>query len=63
MRTANLIGAITANVYMSLIIDVFIARILGQLEIGQWIGLAAALALILLFYLFVVGFITFLIST
>lgn len=55
MRTANLIGAITANVYMLLVIAVFIARMLGRLEIGQWIGLASTLALIPLAYLFVVG--------
>ena len=55
MRTANLIGAITANVYMLLVIAVFIARMLGQLEIGQWIGLVSTLALIPLAYLFVVG--------
>ena len=55
MRTANLIGAITANVYMLLVIALFIARILGQLETGQWIGLASTLALIPLAYLFVVG--------
>ncbi len=50
-----MIGAITANVYMLLVIAVFIARMLGQLEIGQWIGLASTLALIPLAYLFVVG--------
>lgn len=55
VRTANLIGAITANVYMLLVIALFIARMLGQLEIGQWIGLASTVALIPLFYLFVVG--------
>jgi hypothetical protein len=55
MRTANLIGAITANVYMLLVIAVFIARMLGQLEIGQWIGLASTLAIIPLAYLFVIG--------
>jgi hypothetical protein len=55
MRTTNLIGAITANVYMLLVIAVFIARMLGRLEIGQWIGLASTLALIPLAYLFVVG--------
>ena len=54
-RTANLIGAITANVYMLLVIALFIARMLGQLEIGQRIGLASTLALIPLVYLFVAG--------
>jgi len=50
-----LIGAITANVYMLLVMAVFIARILGQFQTGQWIGLASTLALIPLAYLFVVG--------
>ena len=54
-RTANLIGAITANVYMLLVIAVFIARMLGRLETGQWIGLASTLALIPLVYLLVAG--------
>ena len=55
MRTANVIGAITANVYMLLVIVMFIARILGQLETGRWIGLASTLALIPLVYLFIVA--------
>jgi hypothetical protein len=54
-RTANLIGAITANVYMLLVIAMFIARILGWFEIGRWIGIASSLVLIPLVYLFVVG--------
>jgi hypothetical protein len=52
---ANLVGAITANVYMLLIIAVFTARILGWLEIGRWIGIASSLVLIPLIYLFVIG--------
>jgi len=55
MRRANLIGAITANMYMLLVITVFIARILGQPKTGQRIGLASTLALIPLVYLFMVG--------
>lgn len=55
VRIASLVGAITANVYMLLIIAVFIARILGWLETGRWIGLASTLALIPLAYLLVVG--------
>ena len=55
MRTSDLIGAITANVYMLLIIAVFISRILGLLEIGRWIGFTSSLILIPLVYLFVVG--------
>ena len=57
-RISNLIGAITANVYMLLVIAVFIARMLGQLEIGQWLGLASTLTLIPLAYLFAVGLYT-----
>ena len=55
-RIANLIGAITANVYMFLIIAMFAARILGWLEIGRWVGIASSLVLIPLIYLFIVGF-------
>jgi hypothetical protein len=53
-RTTNLVGALTANMYMFLIILMFIARILGWLEIGRWIGIASSLVLIPLIYLFVV---------
>jgi hypothetical protein len=52
---ANLVGAITANVYMLLIIAVFVSHILGWLEIGRWIGIASSLVLIPLIYLFVIG--------
>ena len=55
-RNATLVGAITANVYMLLIIAMFTARILGWLEIGRWIGIASSLILIPLTYLFIVGF-------
>lgn len=55
VRIANLVGAITANVYMILIIAVFISRILGWLEIERWIGFASSLIIIPLVYLFVVG--------
>ena len=55
-RIANLIGAITANAYMLLIIAMFAARILGWLEIGRWVGIASSLVLIPLIYLFSVGF-------
>jgi hypothetical protein len=54
-RIANLVGAITANVYMLLIVAMFTARIMGWLEIGSWIGIASSLVLIPLIYLFVVG--------
>jgi len=52
---ANLVGAITANVYMLLIITVFITRILGWLEISRWIGFTSSLIIFPLLYLFVVG--------
>ena len=52
---ADLVGAITANVYMLLIIAVFIARILGLLEISRWIGFTSSLVIFPLLYLFVVG--------
>jgi len=55
MRKTSLIGAITANVYMLLVVAVFIARILGQFQTGQWIGLASTLAAIPLVYLFIAG--------
>jgi len=54
-KIANLVGAITANVYMFLIIATFTSRILGWLEIGRWIGIASSLILIPLIYLFIVG--------
>jgi hypothetical protein len=52
---ANLVGAITANVYMLLIITVFITRILGWLEIERWVGFTSSLIIFPLLYLFVVG--------
>ena len=52
---ADLTGAITANVYMLLIIAVFIARILGLLEISRWIGFTSSLVIFPLLYLFIVG--------
>jgi hypothetical protein len=52
---ADLIGAITANVYMLLIIAVFIARILGLLEISRWIGFTSSLVIFPLLYIFIVG--------
>ena len=54
-KTANLVGALTANIYMLLIIAVFIMRISGQLETGRWIGLVSTAALIPLIYLLVAG--------
>jgi hypothetical protein len=54
-KKTNLIGAVTTNVYMLLIIGMFAARIVGWLEIGRWIGVISSLILIPLIYLFVVG--------
>ena len=54
-KTTNLIGAITANVYMLLIIIVFITRILGWLEIERWVGFTSSLIIVPVVYLFVVG--------
>jgi hypothetical protein len=54
-RIANLVGAITANVYMLLVIAMLTARILGWFEIGSWIGIVSSLILIPLIYLLVVG--------
>ena len=54
-RNANLVGAITANVYMLLIIAVFVSRILGWFEIERWVGFASSLIIVPLVYLFVVG--------
>jgi len=55
-RVSDLVGAITANVYMLLIIIMFVARILGWLEVGRWVGIASSLVLFPLVYLFIVGF-------
>jgi len=55
VRTANLVGAITANVYMLLVIAMFNARILGWLEIERWTGIISSLVIFPLIYLFVVG--------
>ena len=52
---ADLAGAITANVYMLLIIAVFVARILGLLEISRWIGFTSSLVIFPLLYLSVLG--------
>jgi len=52
---ADLVGAMTANVYMLMIIAVFVARILGLFEISRWIGFASSLVIFPLLYLFAVG--------
>ena len=55
-KMANLVGALTANIYMLLIIAIFALRISGHLEIGRWVGLVSTLALVPLAYLLAVGF-------
>ena len=55
-KMANLVGALTANIYMLLIIAIFALRISGYLEIGRWVGLVSTLALVPLAYLLAVGF-------
>jgi len=56
VQTVNLIGAITANVYMLFVIALFAARMVGQYELGRWIGLASTLVVVPLAYLFASGF-------
>ena len=55
MPVADLIGAITANVYFLLIIAVFTARIVGRRELGHWLGLVSILVVIPLIYVLIVG--------
>jgi len=55
LKTANLVGAITAVAYMLLIIMMFIARIMGWPQAGRWIGISSSAVLIPLVYLFVMG--------
>ena len=47
----NLYGAILANVINISTISIFIARLLGELEIGHWIGIIILFSIIPLFYL------------
>ena len=54
--TADLVGAISANAYMLLIIAMFAARLVGKFETGRWLGIASSLVLVPLVYLFVAGF-------
>ena len=42
---ADLVGTITANVYMLLIITAFITRIMGWLEIERWVGFTSSLVI------------------
>lgn len=54
-KVADLVGAITANVYLLLVSVVFITRILDWLLIERWVGFASSLVIFPLVYLFVVG--------
>jgi hypothetical protein len=47
----NLCGAILANVINITAISIFIARLLGESEIGHWIGIIIQVSIIPLFYL------------
>jgi len=54
-KTTDLIGALTACLYMLLVIVMFIARIAGWSPMGHWLGFGTSLALIPVIYLLVVG--------
>jgi hypothetical protein len=54
--SADMVGAITANGYMLVVILMFVARLVGWLEVGRWLGLASSLVIIPLIYLLIVGF-------
>ena len=56
IRANDLIGALTALIYMLLIIGMFVARIVGWVTVGHWLGLASSLALLPVIYLFSVAF-------
>lgn len=55
VRSADLVGAIAANLYMLLIIALFIARMMGRPQLEHWIGLAAMSLVLPLIYLFIAG--------
>ena len=54
-QTLSLIGAITANTYMVLIIAMFFARIFDQIEVAKQIGFVSFFVIIPLVFLFVSG--------
>jgi hypothetical protein len=56
VRTADLIGAITANTYFLLIISVFAMRLAGRPEYGRLVGLASFSVAIPLIWLFTSAF-------
>jgi hypothetical protein len=49
---ANMIGAVSANLYMLLIIAVFAARIAEWDEVALWCGILSSFVLVPLIYLF-----------
>ena len=51
IKRINLYGAILANVINISTISIFIARLLGEPEIGHWIGIIILFSIIPLFYL------------
>ena len=51
----DLIGALTANIYMLVIIAMFLARIAGWSVLGQWLGFVSSLALLPVVYLLVIA--------
>jgi hypothetical protein len=53
--SADLVGAITANGYMLVIILMFVARMAGWSEVGRWLGLASSVVIFPLMYLIIVG--------
>ena len=55
IRTADLIGAITANVYMLLVIALLAARLAGRLGLSSGIGLASSFVVVPLVYLSITG--------
>ena len=54
----DLVGALTADIYMVMIIAMFSARLLGHPKAARRIGLASSLILVPLVYLLVAGFLT-----
>ena len=54
-RTADVTGAVTAIVYILLVIALFTARTVGRPELANWIGLISILAMIPLAYLLYAG--------
>lgn len=56
MHSIDLVGAITANAYMLIIIFMFAMRIAGQHDIARWVGWASSIVIFPLAYLLVAAF-------